>query len=138
MRLSLDLFLDQLLVMDQWDTVTAAHLTKTYLQINKIFTSVPCEIPEIKKKNWSFIMYDDANFTLLPGICTRDPKTGVIAAGTAVTAPQHPGANIATIYADGIRHQEALELWHNYESACKFATKALDHAFGSALLDKQD
>ena len=83
-------------------------------------------------------MYDDAKFTLLPGICTRDPQTGVITAGTAVTAPQHPGANIATNYADGICHQEALELWHNYESACKFATKALDHVFGSALLDKHN
>ena len=83
-------------------------------------------------------MYDDAKFTLLPGIFTRDPQTGVITAGTAVTAPQNPGANIPTTYADGIRHQEALELWHNYESACEFANKALDHAFGSALLDKQD
>ena len=83
-------------------------------------------------------MYDDAKFTLLPGICTRDPQTGVITAGTAVTAPHHPGSNIATTYTDGIHHQEALELWHNYESACKFATKALDHEFGSALLDKQD
>ena len=83
-------------------------------------------------------MYDDAKFTLLPGICTRDTQTGVITASTVVTAPQHPGANIATTYADGIHHQEALELWHNYESACKFVTKALDHAFGSALLDKQD
>ena len=53
-------------------------------------------------------MYDDAKFTLLPGICTRDPQTGVITAGTAVTAPQHPGENIATTYADDIRHQEAL------------------------------
>ena len=105
MRLSLDLFLDQFPGMDQWDTVTAAHLTKTYRQINKILTSVPCEIPESKKKNWSFIMYDDAKFTLLPGICTRDPQTGVITAGTAVTAPRHPGANIATTYADGICHQ---------------------------------
>ena len=50
MRLSLDLFLDQLLGMDQWDTVTAAHLTKTYRQINKMLTSVPCEIPEAKRK----------------------------------------------------------------------------------------
>ena len=83
-------------------------------------------------------MYDDAKFTLLPGICTCDPQTGVITSGTAVTAPQHPGANITTTYADGICHQEALELWHNYESACKFATKALGHAFFSALLDKQD
>ena len=83
-------------------------------------------------------MYDEAKFTLLPGICTRDPQTGVITAGTVVTAPHHPGENIATTYADDIRHQEALELWHNYESACEFATKALDHAFGSALLDKQD
>ena len=83
-------------------------------------------------------MYDDAKFTLLPGICTRDPQTGVITAGTAVTAPQHPGANIATTYADGICHQGALQLWHKYESACEFATKELDHAFGSALLDKQD
>ena len=83
-------------------------------------------------------MYDDAKVTLLPGIFTLDPQTGVITAGTAVTAPHHPGANIATTYADGIRHQEALELWHNYESACEFETKALDHAFGSALLDKQD
>ena len=83
-------------------------------------------------------MYDDSKFTLLPGICTRDPQTGVITAGTAVTAPRHPGANIATIYADDIRHREALELWNNYESACEFATKALDHAFGSALLNKQD
>ena len=56
-------------------------------------------------------------FTLLPGICTRDPQTGVITAGTAVTAPQHPGANITTTYAGGILHQESLELWHNYESA---------------------
>ena len=87
MRLSLDLFPDQFLGMDQWDTVTAAHLTKTYCQINKILTIVPCEIPESKKKNWSFIMYDDAKFTLLPGICARDPQTGVITAGTAVTAP---------------------------------------------------
>ena len=87
MMLSLDLFLDQLSGMDQWDTVTAAPLTKTYRQINKILTGVPCEIPEIKKKNWSFIMYDDAKFTLLPGICTRDTQTGVITAGTAVTAP---------------------------------------------------
>ena len=138
MRLSLDLFLDQLLGMDQWDTVTSAHLTKTYRQIKKILTSVPCEIPESKKKNWSFIMYDDAKFTLLPVICTRDPQTGVITAGNAVTAPQNPGANIATTYAGGILHQEALELWHNYESACEFSTKALDHAFGSSLLDKQD
>ena len=83
-------------------------------------------------------MYDDAKFTLLPGICTRNPQTRVITAGTAVTAPQNQGANIPTTYADGIPHQEALELWHNYESACKFATKALDHSFGSALLDKQD
>ena len=87
--------------------------------------------PRKQKENWSFIMYDDAKFTLLPGICTRDPQTGVITAGTSVMAPQHPVANIATTYAYGIRHQEALELWHNYESACKFATKALDHAFGS-------
>ena len=105
MRLSLDLFLDHLSSMDQWDTVTDAHLTKTYLQINKIFTSVPCETPENKKKNWSFIMYEDAKFTLLPGICTRNPQTGVITAGTAVPAPQHPGANIDTTYAGGIRHQ---------------------------------
>ena len=83
-------------------------------------------------------MYDDAKFTLLPGICTRDPQTGLITVGTAVKDPQHPGLNIATTYADGIRHQEALELCHNYESACEFATKALDHAFGSALLDKID
>ena len=83
-------------------------------------------------------MYDDAKFTLLPGIFTRDPQTGVITAVTAVTAPQHPGANIATTYADGICHQEALQLWHNYEIACEFATKALEHAFNSALLDKQD
>ena len=138
MRLSLDLLFDQLLGMDQWDTVTAAHLTKTYRQINKILTSVPCKIPESKKKNWSFVMYDDAKFTLLPGICTRDPQTGIITSGTAVTAPQHAGANIATTYDDGILHQEPLELWHNYESACEFATKALDHAFGSALSDKQD
>ena len=137
MRLSLDLFLDQLSGMDQWDTTTAAHLTKTYRQINKILMSVPCEIPESKNKNWSFIMYDDAKFILLPGICARDPQTGVITAGTVVKAPQHPVENIATTYADGICHQEALELWHNYESACEFSTKALDHAFGSALLDKQ-
>ena len=91
-----------------------------------------------KAKIWSFIMYDYAKFTLLPGICTRDPQTGVITTGTAVTEPQHLGANIATTYADGIRHQEALQLWHNYESACEFATKALDHALDSALLDKQD
>ena len=83
-------------------------------------------------------MYDDAKFTLLPGTCTRNPQTLVITAGTAVTAPHHPGANIYTTYADGICHQEALDLWHNYESACEFATKALDRAFGSALLDKQD
>ena len=83
-------------------------------------------------------MYDDAKFILLPGICTHDPQTGLITAGTAVTAPQHPGSNIATTYADVICHQEALELWHNYESACEFATKALDHAFRSALLDKHD
>ena len=83
-------------------------------------------------------MYDDAKFTLLTGICTRDPQTEVITAGTAVTLPQHPGANIATTYADGICHQEAFELWYNYDSACEFATKALDHAFSSALLDKQD
>ena len=138
MKLSLDLFLDQLSGMDQWDTVTAAQLTKIYRQINKILTSVPCEIPERKKKNWSFIMYDDAKFTLIPGICTRDSQTGVITAGTAVTVPHHPGAKISTTYADGIRHQETLELWHNYESACEFATKALDHALGSTLLDKQD
>ena len=87
MRLSLDLFLDQLSGMEQWDTITAAHLTKMYHQTNKILTSVPCKIPESKKKNWSFIMYDDAKFTLLPGICARDPQTGVITAGTAVTAP---------------------------------------------------
>ena len=105
MRLILDLFLDQLSGMDKWDTVTATHLTKTYRQINKILTSVPCEIPESKKKNWSFIMYDDAKFTLLPVICTRDLQTGVITAGTALIAPQHPGENIATTYADGIRHQ---------------------------------
>ena len=83
-------------------------------------------------------MYDDAKFTLIPGICTRNPQTGVITAGTAVTAPQNPGEKIATTYADGIHHQEALELWNNYESACEFETNALDHAFGSALLDKQD
>ena len=83
-------------------------------------------------------MYDDAIITLLPGICTPNPQTGVITAGTAVTAPQYPGANIATTYADGIHHHEALELWHNYESACEFAAKALDYAFGSPLLDKQD
>ena len=83
-------------------------------------------------------MDDDTKFTLLPVICTRDPQTGVITASTTVTAPQHPGENIATTYADGIFRQEALELWHNYESACEFATKALDHAFGSALLYKQD
>ena len=136
MRLSLDLFLNQLSGMYQWDTITAAHLTKTYRRINKILTSVPCEIPESKNKNLSFIMYDDAKFTLLPGICTRDPQTGVTTAGTAVTAPHHPGANIATTYADGICHQKALALWHNYESACEFATKALGHAFFSALLDK--
>ena len=88
MRLSLDLFLDQLLGMEQLDTVTAAQLTKTYTQINKILTSVPCKTPESKKKNWSFIMYDDAQFTLLPVIFTRDPQTGVITDGTAVTAPQ--------------------------------------------------
>ena len=105
MRLSLDLFLDQLPGMDQWDTVTAAHLTKTYCQINKILTSVPCEIPESKKKNCSFIMYYDEKFTLLPRICNRDPQTGVITAGTAVTAPHHPGENIPTTYADGICHQ---------------------------------
>ena len=63
-------------------------------------------------------------------------KQGSNTAGTAVTAPLNSGSNISTTYADGICHQEALELWHNYESACKFATKALDHAFGSALLDK--
>ena len=68
-------------------------------------------------------MYDDAKFTWLPVIFTRDPQTGVITTGTAVMAPQHPGANIATTYTDGIRHQEALELCHNYESACEFATK---------------
>ena len=83
-------------------------------------------------------MYDDAKFTLLPGICTRDPQTGVITVGTAVTAPQHPGSNIATTYTDVICHKEALELWRNYESACEFVTKVLDHAFGRALLDKQD
>ena len=108
MRLSLDLFLEKLLGMDQWDTVTAAHLTKMYRQINKILASVPCEIPESKKKNWPFIMYDDAKFTLLPGIYTRNTQTGVISTGTAVTPPQHPWANIATTYDDGIRHQEAL------------------------------
>ena len=86
MRLCLDLFLDQMSGMEQWDTVTAAHLTKKYRQIDKILTSVPCEIPEIKKKNWSFIMYYDAKFILLPGICTRDPQAGVITSGTAVTA----------------------------------------------------
>ena len=96
MILILDLFLKQLSGMDQWDTITAAHLTKTYRQTSKILTSVPCEIPESKKKKWSFIMYDDARFTLLPGICNHDPQTGVITAGTAVTAPHHPGANIAT------------------------------------------
>ena len=101
-------------------------------------TSVPCEISEIKRKKLSLIIYDDATFTLLHGICTRDPQTGVITTGTAVTAPQHPGANITTTYADGICHQEALELCNNYDSACEFETKALDHAFGSALLDKQD
>ena len=105
MRLSLDLFLDQLLGMNQWDTVTTAHLNKTYRQIKKILTSVPCEIPESKNKNGSFIMYDDAKCTLLPGICTRDPQTGVITASTAVTSPQHPGANIATTYDDVICHQ---------------------------------
>ena len=82
-------------------------------------------------------MYDDAKCTLLPGICTRNTQTGVITAGTEVTAPQHPGENISNTYADGIRHQEALELWNNYESACELATRALDHAFVSALLDKQ-
>ena len=83
-------------------------------------------------------MYDYAKFTLLPVICTRNPQTGVITYGTAVTAPQHPGTNIATTYADGICHQEALESLHNYVSACEFATKALYHEFGGALLDKQD
>ena len=66
------------------------------------------------------------------------PQTGVITAGTAVTAPQHPGANIDTTYAGGILHKESLELWHNYESSYEFATKALDHSIGSDLLDKQD
>ena len=60
-------------------------------------------------------MYDNAKFTLLTGICTLDPQTGVITVGNAVTAPQHPGANIATTYDDGICRQEALVLWHNYE-----------------------
>ena len=50
MSLSLDLFLDQFPGMDQWDTVTAAHLTKTYRQIKKILKSVPCEMPESEKK----------------------------------------------------------------------------------------
>ena len=58
-------------------------------------------------------MYDDAKFTLLPGICTHNPQTEAITAGTAVTATQHPRETIATTYADDIFHQEALELWHN-------------------------
>ena len=131
---------DKLRQITQYDFINANNCISLLSQIIRILSNMYCPIRSTGKYHWSFIMYTDAEFKMLPGI--RDDSTNPPTPGAAVAIPTDPNVGTPSVntFLQAHDHAQKLQTYMDYENTLKLASQMIQHAYpkGDYFLDKMD
>ena len=98
--------------LQQWDELTLKNLRLTEKGCHRMLCDKDCPIVESGTRNWSWFLFQQAAFVLLPDICQPNG-----APGQAVPIPTHPGAAPANYNAGIVAdYNRRMDLYREFEA----------------------